>query len=290
MNGVPALVTPYAPANDPPTISDLPDQQVPVNGSALGVIDLWAFADDAEDADDALIFTISNVPAPGAGVTIDANRYVDVNPVADWTGEAEVEIQVEDTGGLTDSDRFRVRVGVYDVYLPLVMVRWPPIPDVPVLNPISNPDGDGSYVVSWSTSYLADAYVLQEDDDAAFTSPTQRYSGSGTSWNATGKSPGTYYYRVKATNAWGDSGWSDVEPVTVSPPSAEVYVKNDTGGKLCYEVRDTGIGEKCFSSGTHFYGTFPSGTYTWHASARCGSASGSRYYGAGEFIHRFWCG
>ncbi len=279
-----------AQANTPPTISDLPNQEVPINGSALGVIDLWAFAGDTEDADEELTFTINNAPTTEAGVSIDGNRYVDINPATDWTGETEVEIQVEDTGGLTDSDTFRVTVEPYSVYLPLVMKRYPPIPDTPVLNPINNPDGDGTYAVSWSTAYLAETYVLQEDDNAAFSSPTQRYSGSSTSWNASGKSPGTYYYRVKASNTWGDSSWSNVRQVTVSPPRSEVYVQNDTGGKLCYEVYGTGIGERCFSSGRHFYGSFPSGTYRWHASARCGSASGSEYYPAREFVHRFWCG
>lgn len=179
--------------------------------------------------------------------------------------------------------------GAYEVYLPLVMNHWPPIPDIPVLNPINNPDGGGNYSVSWSVAYLADMYILEEDDNAAFSSPTQRYSGSGTSWNATGKSTGTYYYRVKASNAWGDSSWSNVRQITVSPPSVESYVKNDTGNTLCYEVIGTGIGQKCFSSGTHYYGKFPSGTYNYRASAWCGSISESYYYSPGEFIHEFWC-
>lgn len=76
---------------------------------------------------------------------------------------------------------------------------------------------------------------------------------------------------------------------TPTPPLSQVYVQNDTGGQLCYEVLNTGIGEKCFSSGKSFYGSFPAGTYSWKASARCGSASGTRTYSAGEYIHRFWC-
>jgi hypothetical protein len=162
-------------------------------------------------------------------------------------------------------------------------------PGRPTLNPISNSDGDGNYTVSWNTVAQAQTYVLQEDDNASFSSPSTRYTGSGTSWHASGKAPGTYHYRVKASNSMGDSGWSNVRQVTVSPPMAEVHVKNDTGGELCYKVDDTGIGKKCFSSGRHFYGTFPSGTYTWHASARCGSASGTKYYGPGVLTHRFWC-
>ena len=162
-------------------------------------------------------------------------------------------------------------------------------PGRPTLHPINNEDGNGSYTVSWSAVTQAQQYALQEDDNDSFSSPVTRYTGSRTSWDVTGKSPGTYYYRVKASNVAGNSIWSNVRSVTVLPPMAEVYVQNDTGGQLCYEVDGTGVGKKCFSSGRHYYGSFPSGTYTWHASARCGSASGSRYYQPGEFIHQFWC-
>jgi uncharacterized repeat protein (TIGR01451 family) len=106
----------------------------------------------------------------------------------------------------------------YGIYLPLVMRRWPPIPDRPVLNPISNGDGDGNYTVSWNAPYLAQTYTLHEDDNATFSSPTVRYAGTARSWNATGKAPGAYWYRVMAHNAVGDSAWSNGERVTVRPP------------------------------------------------------------------------
>lgn len=60
-------------------------------------------------------------------------------------------------------------------------------------------------------------YTLQEDDNAGFTSPTPVYTGPDTSWNATGKAAGTYFYRVMASNSQGDSIWSNIESVTVYP-------------------------------------------------------------------------
>jgi hypothetical protein len=106
-----------------------------------------------------------------------------------------------------------------ETYLPVVTRRWPPIPYVPTLDAISNPDGDGNYTVSWSTADLADTYVLEEDDNAAFSSPVTAYSGGSTLTSISGKSAGTYYYRVKATNSYGDSDWSSTRSVRVLPPT-----------------------------------------------------------------------
>lgn len=78
-------------------------------------------------------------------------------------------------------------------------------------------------------------------------------------------------------------------PTPTPIPRARVYVDNNTGGRLCFKIKKTGIGERCFSSGRHYYGSFPVGTYTWHASARCGSASDTKYYGEGTWVQAFEC-
>jgi len=77
-------------------------------------------------------------------------------------------------------------------------------------------------------------------------------------------------------------------PELPSVPMATVYVQNNTGGELCYEVYDTGIGWQCYDAGEHFYGIFPSGTYDYRAEARCGSVTGSYYYD-GDMVHIFRC-
>ena len=81
-----------------------------MNGSSDNAIDLWNYASDAEDADADLTFAIVNSPVVSAGVTIDSNRYIDVNPATDWTGVTDVEVQVQDTYGMTDTDSFQVTV------------------------------------------------------------------------------------------------------------------------------------------------------------------------------------
>ncbi|NLE44706.1 MAG: hypothetical protein GX620_08285 [Chloroflexi bacterium] len=109
----------------------------------------------------------------------------------------------------------------YDVfvYLPLVVRNFPVTPAAPTLYAISNPEGLGDYAVSWSASPGATTYTLQEADNAGFASPTTAYAGAATSTDISGRFPGTYYYRVRASNATADSDWSNVEAtqVTASP-------------------------------------------------------------------------
>ncbi|MCP4541012.1 MAG: DNRLRE domain-containing protein [Chloroflexi bacterium] len=318
-------------SNTPPAISGLPDQQVTMNDSLHSAIDLWAYTTDAEDTDDVITYTVNNSPVISAGVSISANRYIDIDPATSWTGFTDVEIQVQDTGGLTDTDTFQViitgtgiitsvtvsvsgnqfcagrstdvarcfditpaaaldatvrfylteaeRNGLtlaellvfhYDgdwieepgpytsggtgdeqyiqtqniddfsffalgeepssggtIYLPIIMKRYPPVPYTPVLNAISNSGNDGDYTVDWEPADLADTYTLEEDDNSSFSSPTTQHTGSGTSWSASDHAVGTYYYRVKATNSWGDSSWSNVQSTQVSPPT-KVYPSADT--------------------------------------------------------------
>lgn len=118
------------------------------------------------------------------------------------------------------------------VYLPIVLRSYG-APAAPTLNSISNPDGDGNYTVSWSASSGATGYTLQEDDNASFTSPTTAYSGAATSTNISGKGPGTYYYRVNASNSYGTSGWSNVQSVVVAGltgPTPGFWQEDDTYG------------------------------------------------------------
>jgi hypothetical protein len=104
----------------------------------------------------------------------------------------------------------------YFLYLPLVLRNFPLVPDPPVLNAISNDDGDGNYTVSWSASEGATTYTLQEATDANFTNATTVYSGANTLEAIGGRDVGTYYYRVRASNASATSAWSNTTSVEVT--------------------------------------------------------------------------
>ncbi len=102
------------------------------------------------------------------------------------------------------------------VFLPMVMRDWPALPATPHLNTISNDSGSSDYDVTWDAATYATGYVLMESLNVpSISSASQVYSGNATSWSASGKAAGTYYYWVKATNTWGASGWSNMESTVV---------------------------------------------------------------------------
>jgi hypothetical protein len=106
--------------NSAPAIASLPLQLLLVNSSRNNAIDLWAYAGDAENADNQLTFAIINNPAPQAGVTLDNNRYLDIVPAAGWTGQTAVTIRVADPGGLSAQATVQILVAaqIHTHYLP----------------------------------------------------------------------------------------------------------------------------------------------------------------------------
>lgn len=119
----------WAAVNTAPTLSGLPDQVVAVGGSADNAIDLWDYASDAQSPVNLLNFSIANNPNPNAGVSIDNNRYIDIRPAADWSGETDVTIRVTDPGGMQDTDSFHVTIKEFSaIHLPLVLRGWTPQP------------------------------------------------------------------------------------------------------------------------------------------------------------------
>jgi hypothetical protein len=82
----------------------------------------------------------------------------------------------------------------------------------------------GTVTVNWSSVPNTIKYSLEWSTDRYFGDPTteQIYSGSSSSHSQTGLAPGTYYYRVRAENPCGESGWTDGD--TCIPPAAPVWI------------------------------------------------------------------
>lgn len=136
--------------------------------------------------------------------------------------------------------------GPSHVYLPYVARNWPPVPASPVLQPISNPDGDGSYTTNWSSAQGAASYVLEEATSSTFVDAAQAYAGSATNYDLSGNGAARYYYRVKARNTFGDSGWSNVQSVDVLwEAEPNDFAPQQANGPIV--------------SSLTYFGTFPSG-------------------------------
>lgn len=107
----------------------------------------------------------------------------------------------------------------------------PTAPNTPVISdPGGNVASGANFTVSWGVATGATSYALQRDDNSLFTSPASVYNGSGASYvdNIDSAATKTYYYRVKATNAQGDSGWSSTVNIIINGVVSMVMNVPDT--------------------------------------------------------------
>ena len=88
-----------------------------------------------------------------------------------------------------------------------------PTPNAPTLYDPSV--SDNNYTISWSAVSGADGYVLQEDTDSSFTSPTE-YDLTQTSKYFSSMPQNIYYYRVCAINDCGRGSWSSTKSVYIA--------------------------------------------------------------------------
>ena len=100
----------------------------------------------------------------------------------------------------------------------------PGVPAAPTLNAPDVASSGQSYSVSWTATSPDNSYEVQEDDNAAFTSPsTTTVSGTVRSFT---NSAGTFYYRVRARDDCSGTQWSawsnadSTQVVSCGTPSA----------------------------------------------------------------------
>jgi hypothetical protein len=157
----------------------------------------------------------------------------------------------------------------YRVYLPLIMKNAGPPAGAPILNAINDPTGYYQYTLSWSAVERATSYTLQEDDNASFTSPASVYIGPSATTLVYAPSVGTYYYRVNASNVFGESGWSNTQSVAVSVPPPPRPVSGhwsgttNPGKPMSFNVSGDGTQWMSFTLSADWSGCEAYGTRTW---------------------------
>ena len=118
--------------------------------------------------------------------------------------------------------------GATVVYLPIVLENWPPVPAAPHLEPIVNPNGESSYLVLWTSSFLATYYVLEEASDSAFSDAHQVFVGLDLLFAQMGQAPGDYFYRAKAVHVTDTESYSSAWSNVVSTHVGVTYSYQDT--------------------------------------------------------------
>jgi hypothetical protein len=144
----------------------------------------------------------------------------------------------------------------------------------------------GQYTVRWDPSVGAQRYELQEFNLDAFSQPYRVYLGTNTSYTITGKTAGTYYYRVRAENGAGPSGWNfgDNGCIIVPPPPPDTLsvdpVSRDGKIQTSWTVVDGATGYELQEDRSPTFATSPvsvfSGSGTSHLVV--GKTSGTYYY------------
>lgn len=122
---------------------------------------------------------------------------------------------------ITDRGTFEVEGRVW------LSDQTPEFPSAPTLDEILYLAGRDWYEVSWTQVPDVLSYQLQEAKTPGFESPTTfSEDADATSDYFEDKSPGAYYYRLRARNNYGDSFWSNVVSVTVTTSRAMAWGAN----------------------------------------------------------------
>ena len=143
-----------------------------------------------------------------------------VTVAADFNGAAiENTFKVQSGFNLTERPTV-VRVGQRGiVYFPYLAKA----PNAPTLNAITGSD-DGTYDISWVNNETVSGviFVLEESTSADFSAGvTTIYSGTNTTHQVTGKTGGTFYYRVRALIGTSYSSYSNIQSAIVTTFAAD---------------------------------------------------------------------
>lgn len=170
---------------------------------------------NAPDYDGSYQVSWSSVPGPATYVLQEAASAAFTQPITVYSGGNTFYTAIGRPAG-TYYYRVKATSNFGDLGWSNTQSVEVKLPGAPVLNPISPPPpGLDSYWVTWSPGARATVYQLQESTNDLFVSDTVTHTLSETSWQAAGKAPGIYYYRVRSLNSVGVSAWSPARFVMV---------------------------------------------------------------------------
>ncbi|WP_455219461.1 hypothetical protein [Kaarinaea lacus] len=106
-------------------------------------------------------------------------------------------------------------ITLYCMAFTLLLVTAPPLFAAPELQTDSELATAGYYRLSWQNNIAAD-FVLEEATDPTFSQVTILYQGPDTATLISGRSDGTYYYRIRNMQDDIETEWSNVTRVEVS--------------------------------------------------------------------------
>lgn len=167
--------------------------------------------------------------APGATLTLTFNVYVGTDEAFAGNHVINTAYAVADNASrVSNAAQFIIESGGSTVYLPLVLRNWPPAPYAPTLNAIDD-TADGTYSLQWTESpeRRAISYTLQEASDVNFSAGLRDVCmTTDQTCTVEEQSPGTYYYRVRGRNAWGNGLWSNIQSATIAGSGLYVNTQN----------------------------------------------------------------
>jgi len=131
--------------------------------------------------------------------------------------------------GITQWYRVYARDAAGNVSATATIVAGTTYPPVPLS--LSVPTGTsttGAYDLSWTIASGSNiTYEIQEaKNDPGFGSGITNYTSNGTAYNVTGRTDGTYYYRIRACNVMGCSGYQNgSNSITVAiPAGTQIFI------------------------------------------------------------------
>ena len=172
----------------------------------------WDQPDQPSEPTHPPVPTLSAPSAPGGPLIgfrpIDTSSLPELTPAAKGGAapiEPQPEVAPEETRPLDLPDDGGPEFEGQSDLSPLLIAP----PDPPHLS-VSQPDGDGSYVLIWEVVAEATHYLLQESTTMDFSGGKQSTVRGATQWRVGQRTPATYYYRLRAYTDEDFSEWSNI--------------------------------------------------------------------------------